>query len=535
MVNLYYEVKYPFVKKGSWKCGEVIGMMGDDNSGVGDRTLGARIQFVVSMNNLPPTADIGGPYTVDEGGSVEIDGTGSSDPDGSPLTYRWQINDSTVDTDGELIKRTYFKDSPTFTYDWTGDDKEIPLKLTVTDEEGASDVAETTITVNNVEPTIADITATPNTQDENSPIEFAARVTDPGSDDVFVSWDWEDASGDSEEYYLVDGTPDGLPSSTNDPRDETDNQTHTWGDNGEYDVEFCVWDDDMQRDASFSDDDKVCQTVTVTIDNVNPTAVIDETNTLDVEGTLTFSGQINTQMDFTGNSQDLGSEDITFTWDWGDGSFDSQTHYLVDSDNPDGLPSPSIDPRDLTDHKSHVWINACLYNVNLNTQDDDGGFANDSTSVVIVGDADSMRGAGEWQTDVSKIITEKGKAKQDATSYECLLSIASHMSAIYDEKLALSTIPDSFEHLKMEDGDGLAAEFDREILTAWLNFANGAIKLDDQIDTDGDGIEDKTFSEVMELAESISNDPGSSIESIEEQKDLLQEINEPSKKGGPKK
>jgi type II secretory pathway component PulL len=44
---------------------------------------------------------------------------------------------------------------------------------------------------------------------------------------------------------------------------------------------------------------------------------------------------------------------------------------------------------------------------------------------------------------------------------------------------------------------------DRELLAAWLNFANGAVSLDDPVDVDNDKVPDETFAQAMTTAESV--------------------------------
>ena len=45
---------------------------------------------VVSVDNLPPTADAGVDQTVNEGDTVTLDGSNSSDSDGTIAAYLWE-------------------------------------------------------------------------------------------------------------------------------------------------------------------------------------------------------------------------------------------------------------------------------------------------------------------------------------------------------------------------------------------------------------------------------------------------------------
>jgi hypothetical protein len=66
---------------------------------------------------------------------------------------------------------------------------------------------------------------------------------------------------------------------------------------------------------------------------------------------------------------------------------------------------------------------------------------------------------------------------------------------------------------------------DRQLLAALLNFANGSVGWDELIDTDGDGVDDTTFSDVIAAAESVRADPTATRAQLEAQKDLLERIN----------
>ncbi|MGJ0486975.1 MAG: hypothetical protein ACR65R_20910 [Methylomicrobium sp.] len=113
---------------------ELFNERDDDGDGKVDEDL-AKAQ--------PPLVNAGGPYTVNEGSSIQLNGTAVAGPGDSQLTYEWDLdNNGTFETLGA---------TPTF----AGLDGPVVQTVTLrVTGLGGSNQAATTVTVNNVAPTI---------------------------------------------------------------------------------------------------------------------------------------------------------------------------------------------------------------------------------------------------------------------------------------------------------------------------------------------------------------------------------------------
>jgi predicted outer membrane repeat protein len=114
--------------------------------------------------NQPPSVNAGGPYTVDEGSSVTLTATGS-DREGQPLTYAWDLdNNGSFETPGQSVSFTGI-DGPS----------DHTVAVQVTDNGGLTATAQSTVHVNNIDPT-----ATFNTPSSvNEGDSFALSLTNP--------------------------------------------------------------------------------------------------------------------------------------------------------------------------------------------------------------------------------------------------------------------------------------------------------------------------------------------------------------------
>ena len=177
--------------------------------------------------------------------------------------------------------------------------------------------------------------------------------------------------------------------------DDSTSQTPTFsivGDNGAFTVGVRVTD----SFGSSSTD-----TATVTVNNVDPTAVIDLTGTVSINGVDTFVAHEGQVIPFGG---DPSTQAATIARRCGTGATDHlpRTRTLSLNDplfNPDPFPSPTNNPRTVEDPEPHAFGAACFYTVVFDATDDDGGDAvADSVAVIIGGNASDQRGAGYWQT-----------------------------------------------------------------------------------------------------------------------------------------
>ena len=178
-----------------------------------------------------------------------------------------------------------------------------------------------------------------------------------------------------------------------------------------------------------------------------------------------------------------------------------------------------MNPRTVTDEEPHAFGDACFYTVTFGAADDDGGSDSDSVKVVITGNESKERGAGYWQTQY--------RPRPTALSEErrlCYLAIVGFVSTVFDEARDASTVAAAFDVMfEGENGGSEQQQLDRQLLAAWLNFANGAFDYNELVDTDGGG-PDTPFSTVMAAAEAVRLNPASTDAELRAQRQILQRI-----------
>ena len=565
----------------------------DRGMGFGASSAANQMSTTPSTDGPPacvPTADAGGPYETTEGANVTLDASGTLGP---ASTYTWDF-----DNDGEFDDAT--GQSPAF--DRVGQDGSFPVKVKARTVEGFEDEDSSTVTVKNAAPVVSLGSNAP--KDEGSLVTVTGKISDAGwLDPLTGTIDW----GDGSSVQGVSGTTENVrPDAT-----LQINMSHTYGDNGNFNVKVCGKDDDtttcnsivleirnvptkVNYDSSQVKEINEGQTVTVLshfsdpgwldtytskvnwgttafpsengtlavttqgppedvgtlkasrqygdnggfditssvtdddggsgqdvftlkVNNVDPTAVIDTTGTTVINGQPTFISHAGDPIDFKGNSKDPGSDDLYLSWDWDDGppSPDHLTMYLVDPPIADPFPSPTVEPRNETDAKTHAFGDACLYAIAFGAQDDDGGTATDNASVLITGNDDKTHPTGWWQHQYKG----NGAIKVEPAHLQCYLEMIAYISNVFNEERDASTFEKAHDVLWMKQNGGSETEkLDRELITALLNFANGAIEYDDVVGG-------ATFGNTIIAAENVRLDPAATKKQLQDQTKKLHSFN----------
>lgn len=270
----------------------------------------------------------------------------------------------------------------------------------------------------------------------------------------------------------------------------------------------------------------------IPIQNVTPTAVLDRSTAITIQGVPTFVTDRATANSFSGRARDPGRDDLTLTWDWDDGapSPDVSTTYPV--------------PYDVTETQSHVFGSACLSEIAFRAVDDDGAFAEDRAPVLVLPDAPHVaRLEGYWLHQLG----QNGETELSAGDLECLLGIVGHTSKVFSEIRDISTVQGAYDVLfpgvAGEAVDALAVgtpedvvaigagaghtreALDRDLLVTWLNFALGTYGYLEGLDTDADQIVNTTFAAFMEDVETNRLDPNATELALREEIERLRALN----------
>ena len=284
------------------------------------------INFLYGLNNIPPVPRIGPlASSYDEGSEVPFDATGSTDADDKVLTYSWNFGDETCFGIPQPADCTQAQ--PKHRYATDGGYK---VGLFVFDAYQL-EATETVVTIRNVAPTIF-FDGSFGGVDEGSPWSVQGGFTDPGTDPWSATVNYGDGGG----------------SQTLTLSDKLFTLSHTYADDGLYDVSVSVRDDDETTSKGGP----------VGVRNVPPivSAGADQTFT---------SGQT---FNLAGSFSDPGVLDAPWTWSvaWGFGT------PTTGSTNAQGAISAS-----------RRMCAAGTYTVTLSVTDKDAGTGSDDVQVTV--------------------------------------------------------------------------------------------------------------------------------------------------------
>jgi len=257
--------------------------------------------------------------------------------------------------------------------------------------------------------------------------------------------------------------------------------------------------------------------------NVAPTAAlaIAGGQVVTINGQPTVMGHVGDVFTFTGTTHDPGRDDLTLSWDWGDGApapDESQLYSLASATGPN----------DATDVRTHAFGQSCLYDVAFKAVDDDAASGEDHGLVLVTATGNPSRMEGYWQHQLGG----NGGSLLDAAVIDCYLGMVGLVSRVFDEARDASTIPAAFAVVNVAKNAGSALEqLDRELLVAWLNFAAGAVDYSQLVDTNEDGVADTPLVAALGAAEAVRLDPASTLGAIKASIVMVHKISEQFTRG----
>jgi hypothetical protein len=358
---------------------------------------------------------------VAEGELVTLDASGSYDPDGDIVSFIWDI-DVDFDSDGDGI---YDNDvdltGEVVTFIWYDNDY-ATVKLTCVDDDGLIDVAYGDIEIYNVDPTA---TIEGAYIEANLFLRVAGEKWHNVELTLYENYDRETGQYDDVAAFIEverwPGDPDLNPSDgdqgltirldvggsinytavvTYDPYEDIGDAImgdqpingQLWGANP-------VW---IVLDFTEGGQCKIHHTF-----NVQQSLERDSEHFIHVEPWIVdieVGALVGAPLTFVGTATDPGTDDLTFTWDWGDGSNVTTTTYYYDPARvppEDPYPSPyepyyggTTPPLTVQDTQTHAYGAPGTYVVTLTVTDDDGGTTTVTTTITVGEDDICPKGGG---------------------------------------------------------------------------------------------------------------------------------------------
>lgn len=298
------------------------------------------------QTNTPPIANPGGPYTGYEGSPITFDGSASYDPDAgdSIVNYEWDLDgDNVFEANGVTVSKTW------------PDDYSGTVTLRVTDTKGATDTKSTTVTVNNVAPTAA---ISPSF---SASVPITLRIAGQGKVGNSVALEIIQ-NGTVIASGKIIRTP-GSPNEQEVTLSTAIDLSKPYSGRLVFDTEEAlsggtpVW---LRTNGNLT------KVTTFNTQKGKP-ASYHQTYEFSLAGIVSLVGA---EVTFSGTATDLGSDDLTFGWAFGDSGTASKLY-------------PWSGSQTVTDTVKRTYSVAGSYTVNLNVADGDGGVGSDTRTIVI--------------------------------------------------------------------------------------------------------------------------------------------------------
>jgi len=315
------------------------------------------------------------PATIDEYDVADLTGH-ATDPGSDDLTFSWTwsyfpscdttttyLNDIMVGPDPFPSPSVNPRDVTETRSCQYGDNGAFTVTLTVTDDDGGSTVVDTTVTVNNVNPVIDP------TIEAYVLVDVKLRATGEKWHDVELTL--------YEDMAIVGGTS--IMRWPGDPEDQSSTVPSISMDllacDSSAKVEYTPLDDVINGQIwgstpvflilTFEDGREVWLDHTFNVRHPHKWTWI-------VSDFCPYIDAVGLPIYFEASATDVGSDDLTFKWSWGDSTPDDVTTYY-NGVGPDPYPSPDINPMAATDATSHTYASPGTYTIQLTVYDDDGG------------------------------------------------------------------------------------------------------------------------------------------------------------------
>ena len=243
----------------------------DGCSGGGSLTYNGAI-IVSAPANTPPTAEANGPYSVSTNTTIALSGVGSDDPGGSITNYAWTY--SVVSAPGGSCTITNAStNSPTGATISCTQNGTYEVKLTVTDNLGATDDDVASLTVSNTAPT-ANVGGPYGAVPEGSSLALSGSGNDTDGSIAGYLWSWQVGSADPGAACTIVNPTSATTASI------------SCNDDGTFQVKLTVTDDDGQTGEA---------TVNITVTNAAPSVQAtggsgDEGSAINISASFTDAG-----------------------------------------------------------------------------------------------------------------------------------------------------------------------------------------------------------------------------------------------------